>query len=308
MLAVLVGLRRIEMVEARIRALSVVVACGIGAAVTVACKEPPREIAVEDVESELVGTWCEAMFDCNCPEGRVYFELADCARAAEMIAAGLEMYAGAMGMEYDPTCVGEFVDRIEDRGCAAPGAFDDDCESPCNPLFGTRDVGQSCESVGDGLSDCKQGLVCYGTCEDPCGIVGAKLGERCEEVGCGEGLFCKWNADFTEARCAEPPPVGQPCPDGVCNGDAFCALPDPMALANICIAPREAGEPCMGHLQCESGYCPAGYCDQVPGRGDPCPAQVCDTGSTCREGVCEAAAAEVCWLDLPWYWYGPIDG
>jgi hypothetical protein len=283
-------------------------ACGLAVVLGSSCKEAPR-IAVEDVESELLGSWCEAMFDCDCPEGTLYFDEADCASAAELIATGLQMYAGTMGYHYDASCVGEFVARIEDRGCAPAAAGSDECEPPCNALFGERGIGESCEDIGDGLSTCKQGLVCYGTCEDPCGAQGgAHLGERCEEVGCAEDLFCKPNFDFTEYRCARPPEVGQPCPDNVCEGDAFCALPDPMALANVCIAPRENGEPCMGHSQCQSTHCPAGYCAELPGRGDSCPAQVCDTGLTCREGVCETAAAEVCWLDLPWYWYGPIDG
>lgn len=135
-------------------------------------------------------------------------------------------------------------------------------------------AGEPCSESG-----CEEGLGCGidGRCT-PLGDIGS----RCDVVNCREGLLC----DYSVSVCAVPPPAGQPCLSGECARGAYCETTD----VSLCVAGQPRGTACTGHRQCESGYCPAGFCDVRPGIGDPCAGSlVCDVGASCDGAVCRAS-------------------
>jgi hypothetical protein len=132
--------------------------------------------------------------------------------------------------------------------------------------------GMPCSDVG-----CADGLVCGGepgVCKRPAGE-----GQSCLDRNCDEGLLC----DFEVGVCREPPPAGSPCLFGECARGSFCEL-------DVCVAGLALAEPCTGHRQCSSGFCPAGFCDDRPRVGESCAdALVCDVGASCDGAVCRAS-------------------
>jgi hypothetical protein len=130
-----------------------------------------------------------------------------------------------------------------------------------------------CES---GLQ-CAEDQVCRGLAEE---------GEPCNDRGCREDLFC----DFELNRCVAPPDrEGLPCPYGECALGLWC---DRSVVADgICAVLIADGDPCSGHAQCESGYCPAAFCLPRPALGEDCSdVGVCQQGLTCNGSVCVEAA------------------
>lgn len=136
--------------------------------------------------------------------------------------------------------------------------------------------GQSCSNA-----PCADGLWCNGN-DNVCHAPGGE-GDTCD-VGCREGLVCNYDADLCEA----PPSVGAPCPWGECATGAWCdfaATPE-----GVCRAGAALAEPCMGHRECASGYCPAGFCDRLPALGESCRETfACAVGTSCDGDVCRAS-------------------
>ncbi len=132
-------------------------------------------------------------------------------------------------------------------------------------------TGESCNEVR-----CAEGLACAGgLC-----LAEAELGESCSNVGCRGGLLC----DFDRLVCVEPPPAGQPCPSGECGSGGWC---DFSVDVPTCIATLAEASPCTGHRQCDSGFCPAGFCADRPAIGASCAGSlVCEIGASCDGSVC----------------------
>ncbi len=139
-------------------------------------------------------------------------------------------------------------------------------------------AGEPCNEVGcdDGLGCGPQGL---------CTPLGA-LGARCDYVGCIDGLLCNYDIQ----TCAEPPEAGQPCLQGECARGAFCDTP---VDVSICTPTLPLATACTGHRQCDSGFCPAGFCDLRPALGESCAGSfVCELGASCDGEVCRPSVTQ----------------
>jgi hypothetical protein len=101
---------------------------------------------------------------------------------------------------------------------------------------------------------------------------------------CADGIVCQLESGL----CVAPPEEGQPCVENTCASGSWCdTAMDPTGVG-IC-APRLANdEMCSGHRQCQSGYCPNGFCWPVPLEGEGCEgAGLCAGGLVCNGTTCE---------------------
>ncbi len=118
-----------------------------------------------------------------------------------------------------------------------------------------------------------------------CGLDDVKgVGDPCEgSQECGAGLLCE------ASRCQALPDIGQPCPSFRCERGAYCVArdPSPTQASTECVEAEEVGHPCMGHRECATEYCPAAFCAERPGRGQPCRAGICAGDLTCADAVCQ---------------------
>lgn len=293
--------------EARV-GLRVVVGVVLSGAAAWACEiegDPPTLVPLAEADDAVDAAYCERMFDCECAQGRRYDSLDACKADVDGRVEGLRSRAEVTGLAYDPACIGAWIDELDAVGCAA--AFDDDddddeCQRPCNPLHGDVPVGGACTDRG-GDSDCAQGLrcdielcegenTCTGLCADPClgtcpggcaddercddasatCVALPGLGESCEDDGqCAPGLGCRYEeGEVFSATCIALPREGESCSQlGLCADDLRCDF-DPLSTESTCVGPTPQGGACSGHLECASGYCPAGFCSALPGEGDSC--------------------------------------
>ncbi len=297
-----------------------------------------RTVELDQVEQALSTELCDRVFSCNCIQGTRYPDLATCqASAAELameLAALPEQYPAA-DLTYDPGCMGGLVDLLVELDCdpEAPDFDEQECVQPCHYFYGERQVGQTCQISGNGVTDCAQGLRCSGSeCINPCAEdpmpLGAQQGEDCLPGDCVENLYCDLGSETcrllpqvgesclegqqrcgTDLVCAAEtntclalPQADEPCLDGFrCAEELFCEqvdFSDPMSELH-CFAPRSLAEPCRGHAQCANNYCPAGFCELRPQQGEACPAGVCDDGLDCVDAVCAPASAAICWASIP---------
>jgi hypothetical protein len=273
--------------------------------------DPPTLVPLDQADEAIEKAYCERMFDCRCDQGRRFDEIAACREWVDERVAQLRDEAEQTGLAYDPACLGITVDRLDDLGCAASFGDDDDddtCTAPCFPLHGDVPVGGQCERADyGGYSNCAQGLECdidecfdgetctglcenpcFGECDEDCGddarcnegtcVPLPGIGQQCSEYGCASGLACRY--DELDAQCVRLPELGDDCTDlGQCAEDLRCDR-DPMTGEGTCIGPTKLGDACMGHQECASGFCPAGFCDDLPAKGESCAGT-----NACREGL-----------------------
>jgi hypothetical protein len=170
------------------------------------------------------------------------------------------------------TCATTVEDAAIGASCAAgpcvEGAFCDATQI-CRALI---NADQACNNSGE----CNYGLYCEqttgpGVCRDapnrgdscPVGDC-ADLGDRCDMgtmtcvalsaaggpcmdfFSCQAQLVCA----STTNTCAEPPSVGQACPDFVCAANGWCDSTNMM-----CAADKADGMPCTGNGECASDFC-----------------------------------------------------
>lgn len=295
--------------------------------------DPPTQVPIAQADSILEEAYCERMFDCPCEQGRRFDTLEGCSANVREDIDALEARIEATGLTYDPTCLGAWVDALEDLGCSAVGSDDagDECVPPCAILHGDVPIGGACRDF-NGDSDCAQGLQCNvetcdggdscsGTCIAPCdgpcpgGCADdercdqetlvceplPQLGESCVESGCAPGLGCLYEDDGSSAQCVKLPGLGGSCVELlICKDELRCDL-DPQTMTAVCVGPSAIDEPCAGHSECDSGYCPAGFCAALPGKGDSCAGtSACAEGLDCdpETQVCVTGDAIVCDLSL----------
>jgi len=183
--------------------------------------------------------------------------------------------AGDLSIQFDRACADRLADLIAQTPCDAEEPLLR-CNEYCKLYFGTRWEGEPCQSE----EECAQGLVCVAAeCRDPCKVTVAGEGESCEFSACAEGLEC------VELENPDGPPV------------SVCLAPGGGALAGV-------GQPCMGHFECVTQYCPAGFCEELPRGGQPCGLDgrcaddaVCVDATDESPGTC-AAFSPVCGLAL----------
>jgi hypothetical protein len=128
-------------------------------------------------------------------------------------------------------------------------------------------------------ADCAAGLQCnyeQGICAAP-----ASAGQSCQQIDCDDDTVCDYDIG---GICVAPPGPGQTCVQGECARGAWCdTTPDvPTCVPDLALAVA-----CTGHSQCESGYCPAGFCDVRPKLGESCAGSlVCEIGASCDGQIC----------------------
>lgn len=229
-------------------------------------------------------------FDGSCAEGLYCrWETNTCVQAS-----------GAGGPCREASCAeGLYCDYGADA-CRPAGGVGADCwDLPCaddlycaySEFSGTA----QCRAYAGEGEDCREV-----PCEEPLVCDEANVCAPAPEAGepcafgflCATGLVC----DLEDTSCALPPEEGEPCPEGTCAGRAWCDTSDPLGVG-VCTARRALDEPCAGHRQCESNYCPNGFCWPAPLEGDDCqgtgacaPGLVCN-GSTCEPTKSRAPAA-----------------
>jgi hypothetical protein len=267
----------------------------------VGCDDPKgtrvREVPLEDAAEHVVRDFCGPMFACECPNGRPYASRAECEASARQLVDAYRAEASVANLTYDPQCVGQWLEDIESQGCSARPLDDSEqCVSACRAFHGDKPVGAQCQFYSYGLHDCAQGLVCAGVCQDPCGDDSnlPQQGEQCASGVCAAELYC----DFSQPVpvCQARPGPGEACFSDECQAGLFCELVDPQDPATWrCKAVGEVGEPCSGHNQCATGYCPAGSCRELPQQGESCRGTfVCDAGLVCREEICVDSDPLIC--------------
>lgn len=199
---------------------------------------------------------------------------------------GGDTFGGDIAIEFDQLCLNRFAEAISTASCDAevPPLT---CDQYCNIFYGTRFEFEPCDSP----FVCAQGLTCFHSeCRDPCQLEVAGEGENCEFKVCDVGLDCVVNEEFLWPVCVAALDQTDPCGDLFCNSTSWCDQNDPDGPR--CRPQIELGDPCSGHLQCASRYCPAGFCEQLPGEGEPCMGGECrldlecvptqeDPGGTC---------------------------
>ena len=140
----------------------------------------------------------------------------------------------------------------------------------CRPL---AQSGESCDSL-----QCAAGLSCDSS--QTCGSLPI-AGESCPQGLCSDEAVCDW----TVGSCVGRPLVGSRCVVGECAEQLWCDSSDPQEPDGPCTERLARAEACSGHQQCETGYCPAGYCLDKPLLGEGCAgAMVCGQGLVC-DGV-----------------------
>lgn len=269
-----------------------VVALGVG---TGCGPGPGREdVAIQRLETEV----CEKLAECSCDES----PLACGDWPLELEPSPLDPVA------FDPGCVERWSSWVEALSCQAPAL--PRYADVCALYHGTGRPGEPCEVTAVDYSDCGRGLLCIaGQCRDPqrtpVGGLGqpCDLGQRCEaDLVCLAGecqrlpsagepcvdFRCAPEATCIDERCRALPGPGERCPEGQCNEGARCSFDDEVG-ALVCERLGDVGDPCMGHRDCVSGNCPAGFCQDPAEVGDRCSDRLpCGPGQFCVDEICQA--------------------
>ncbi len=185
-------------------------------------------------------------------------------------------------------CADELFCDWQSDQCRAPATEGQTCnEFPCaDPLFCDWDanvcrsrakIGESCLGV-----PCEEDSSCGPA--DLC-IARPGIGESCQSGPCAEGVLCDWNTE----RCVAPPQADSPCLFGQCADETWCDFSNPDNPDGMCRGLVAYGEACSGHSQCDSNYCPAGFCLDRPKLGEDCSGTlVCGKGLVCDGATCIA--------------------
>lgn len=276
------------------------------------------EVDYSDPEEagEAVGeAYCGFLVGC-CGEDTLLGTETDC---IELYSANFDFLikeAEQDGYEYDPRCAEQLVRLVGQASCDEPNlgfGVGQQCEAVCSGLaHGNKQKGEACEDP----RDCDFGLVCAGTCADPCG---SSVGEPCGQVSdesyayCESDLYCDLDIDTGVGTCRALPGLGEDCStnyvcddgltclDGTCsqplaNGEPcpqytgcasnFCDTADPQNP--VCSAPPGIGEPCFSICTADA-YCDGTTCIELPGEGEPCPSFQCKPNLYCGgEQTCES--------------------
>ncbi len=314
----------------------VVLACLVGAVLAISCdsgndEKPPTVLTIGESVDALDEAYCQRLVECDC-DAEYLPTQAECRAQIDGMIEQWRDEGEANGLVYDGACLGATVDALDELGCDPIDDSNDDeapeCTPECKPYHGTKGVGDPC-TRWNAFDDCAQGLDCQiedcidectGFCRNPC--TRADVGESCDDIGCVEGADCDYETqtcrshgsegdscsnvrcrdglvcDFENDRCIELPEAGDPCFQGSCAEDAFCVVDPVDPTIQTCTAPGDLDAPCMGHRQCTSGYCPAGFCKELPGKGEEC-FGTCADGLVCRSddgetSKCEEAPPAVC--------------
>lgn len=224
--------------------------------------------------SSLATSICDRLLDCGC------LPIEDREDCQIGFAGGL---TADSDLAYDDGCLQKWRRWVSTASCASPslpGVGD-----VCPVYHGAVFEGMPCEYGGVFVTDCGPRLSCIaGTCVDPGGMSFGGLDEPCELIRrCDDGLACD-----EVGRCRALPGPGQPCPSGQCAEGSRCEVMGDFEAQPVCVAGAEIGERCMGHAECASFNCPAGFCEPSATVGDPCSDNLpCGPELFCSDGVCQ---------------------
>ncbi len=240
--------------------------------------EQHREVALADAQGMFGHFYCKQMFECACAQGHFFDDEDACRRYVGDEIAELRDAPPIIDVVYDPWCVGAIVDELDELGCGVETDADGGCRSPCPAYHGEQLDGQPCIATDDArYSNCTRGLTC--------------VVDACDYHAASDAYLCTGECVDPCERQVQP---GSSCTNG-CATDERCD-----EQTGTCQELVEIGEPCSGHSQCASGYCPAGACADQPARGESC-AQTfaCAAGLTCDTNsyTCVDSDPRVCqWI------------
>ena len=100
---------------------------------------------------------------------------------------------------------------------------------------------------------------------------------------CAAALYCDFTIGFG-GKCERRQDEGEDCGFKPCLPELACKS---VAMGSECGQPTATGEACRGHLECESEYCPRGFCEDRPDRGEECPLGICAGNLQCLGERCQ---------------------
>lgn len=296
-------------------------AAAVGAAPACIAGPGREDVALQ----QLLTRMCDKARECDCPRSGVdettgSFQCGDWPPYDPN--AGFDDSPYRESLAFDAACVERWTSWVDSLSCETPTlpSYADLC-----PLYhGTGREGEACWGSSLVETDCARGLFCLAdACRDPRRTALGTEGEPCDLADrCDAGLAC------SESLCIRLPGAGDPCLFGyLCNGESYCdgifcesrpgpgepcgsaecregsfCSSNPTSGQSECQPAGDVGDPCMGHRQCLSGNCPAGFCEEPAGEGDPCggqlpcgPGLICDL-DRCRPGGEGIPAGSVCEL------------
>ncbi len=263
-------------------------------------------IPKEDAPEKFSALLCDAYYTCECDDvvdPSPFTSEENCKAEIEAEALADIDTADADGLTYDEQCAADVLAFIDGLDCTAVGDLDLEGLATiiegigCKVFYGTDDVGDPCENLGNDSDSCVQGALCEnGTCAeieqlpDP--------GDDCEggfEL-CSEGAICIDIDGGQDHVCELLPPLGQTClgTSDLCDIGLACDQ-----SSKKCAAAPGDGEECAPPAlsACAEGlYCDSDTCTELPGGGEPCsmPGNQCGEGFTCQAGTCVTDPPIVC--------------
>lgn len=277
------------------------------------CKSEKDDKAYGDVPQEegpaaYANLYCDllAACDCNFPVSGD-----QCVSAAtSQFQAGFDE-ATAAGLTYHGECLGNYLEYIDELGCATISELADDPDFAqlsiydCKVFSGTAAEGEPCTSYYEVFGDsCQQGLACFG---DTCSAISTtpppvkQVGETCDPQSevCEEGSLCT-TVDGTTYTCAALPVEGESCMQtGLCAEPAWCDYTD-----YLCKAPVGEGEVCdLGGASCQTNlFCndETMVCEPLKAEGASCSSDdECVEGLVCAEPPDDDGTGDVCQPEGP---------
>lgn len=226
-----------------------------------------------EAKSVITDRICDAYQTCGCGE-IAGVDLTNCRAGLGFSYDAFGDQVRELNLTYDGDCVERLINAMAERGCETEVQYNPYCRpEQCQVYYGTKQVGEECEG-GLSYSECAQGLVCLGECQEPCqnGMINIPEGGVCydEERGirgaCDVDLLCDTTGDGT---CKTLPTVGEPClQNALCAEGLYCNAFEGEPI--VCEPVLAEGAECIYPVSCESTNCSDGTCGPAPGEGEPC--------------------------------------
>lgn len=240
-----------------------------------ACAAKDKEgaaIAHDKIAADVATVVCDAFSSCDCKSGLQ--DAGDCNDSVTPALAHAISQGELLGLRYYSECLGKARAYIDALGCKKANQVSDDEElqqllydtRACKLLAGDAGPGDACTSAGE-------------------------LGFLTVGDSCGPGLVC------AEICITLPTKIGDLCDvDQLCPPQSACLDPEADGVYT-CEAPAKKGKKCNPH---DLGGCGEDLvcdpmstkCTELPGAGQPCPANTCKQGNTCDGIMCQPNPGE----------------
>lgn len=141
------------------------------------------------------------------------------------------------------------------------------------------------------LEQCTQRLAAAVDCSVPtlplaCALAYTKRateGERCNDVPCDDGLYCRPSTPEACPVCTRRKPLGEPCELNECDPGLYCD-----GTCKLLLGP---GDACVSSTECTTQHCIAGTCRVTLALGESCTDSAECGRAPCIDGVCTLLAA-----------------